>query len=57
MMMNYKSATKNLAPFEEYYDVLGYIQNQVIIGNANAVLDIGTGTGCCNLTLKLDFQQ
>ena len=32
-------------PFEGYYDVLGFVQNSVIIGENTKVLDLGIGTG------------
>jgi putative AdoMet-dependent methyltransferase len=32
-------------PFEGYYDVLGFVQNSVTIGESTKILDLGIGTG------------
>lgn len=41
---NVESSSKGY-PFEGYYQVLGYIQNQIKINEDTSILDLGIGTG------------
>ena len=44
-------------PFEGYFDTLRYIQQEVILGKAKTVLDIGIGTGMLSQVLYLNGIQ
>lgn len=44
-------------PFEGYYDVLGFVQNSVIIGENTKVLDLGIGTGLLTYEIYKKVQR